>query len=442
MGKRGVGDDDHHILLEKESFSEKTEKLIKERFVSIRNKGVVHMQGNILNFLKDYASKKSVFKDKKVFHSSYKPTNIIHREDLVEQMAKILAPSLKREKPSNLFIYGKTGSGKTLSIKYVTGMIIDVAKSEKIPIKTIYLNCKLKRVSDTEYRLIAQISRELGRSIPPTGLPTDEVYSIFCKTMEHLEQRIILVLDEIDQLTKKTGSEILYNLTRLNEELLKSSISFIGISNDLNFSDALDPRVKSSLSEEEIVFPPYDAVQISDILGKRSVLGFAENVLEQGVVQKCAAHAAREHGDARRAIDLLRVAGELADRENSDKVKLKHVNEAESKIDRDRLSDTVSGLPKQAKATIMSVIVSCSPTKNRVFTGDCYEKYTTICKKSVISPLTQRRFSDIISEMDMLGVITAKVVYKGRYGRTREISVPKALDTPNIRGILQKELNL
>ena len=400
------------------------------------------MQGNILNFLRAYTSKKSVFKDKKVFQPSYKPANIIHREGLVEEMAKILAPSLKREKPSNLFIYGKTGSGKTLSVKYVTDSITAVAKSEKIPLKTIYLNCRLKRVSDTEYRLISRISGELGKPIPPTGLPTDEVYRIFCSAMENLGQRTILILDEIDQLTKKTGSELLYNLTRLNEDLLKSSISFIGISNDLNFSDALDPRVKSSLSEEELVFPPYDAVQISDILEKRSMLGFVENVLEQGVVQKCAAHAAREHGDARRAIDLLRVAGELADRENIAKVKLKHVDEAESKIDRDRLLDAVSGMPKQTKATIFSIMVAYSPKKNIVFTGDCYEKYKAICKKSALSPLTQRRFSDIISEMDMLGVITAKIVYKGRYGRTREISVPKTLDTPKIRDVLQKELNL
>ena len=233
---------------------------------------------------------------------------------------------------------------------------------------------------------------------------------------------MILVLDEIDQLTKKTGSEILYNLTRLNEELKKSSISFIGISNDLNFSDVLDPRVRSSLSEEELVFPPYDAAQISDILKNRAADGFSDNCVDEGVVQKCAAHAAREHGDVRRALTLLRVAGELADRENSDRINLKHVDEAESKIDRDRIVDTLAKLPLQAKATVLSVLLCCGPGKKIVFTGDCYEKYNIICKKSAISPLTQRRFSDIISEMDMLGVITAKIVYKGRYGRTREIN--------------------
>ena len=147
------------------------------------------MQPNILNFLKGYAYKRSVFRNKEMFQTSYIPANILHRERLLEQIAKILAPSLKKEKPSNLFIYGKTGSGKTLSVKYVTDKIINVAESENIPLKTIYLNCKLKRVSDTEYRLIAQVSREMGKKIPATGLPTDEVYSIFCSAMESLGKK-------------------------------------------------------------------------------------------------------------------------------------------------------------------------------------------------------------------------------------------------------------
>jgi len=115
----------------------------------------------------------------------------------------------------------------------------------------------------------------------------------------------------------------LYNLTRLNSELSQSQISIVGISNNLTFLDELDPRVRSSLSEEEIVFPPYNAVQLQEILRKRAKEVFREGVIrDEDVITKCAAFAAREHGDARRALDLLRVSGELAERENSPKVKL------------------------------------------------------------------------------------------------------------------------
>ncbi|MAG16084.1 cell division control protein Cdc6 [Candidatus Woesearchaeota archaeon] len=400
------------------------------------------MQQELVNFLEGFASKKSIFVNKKVFQPSYKPTTILHRNDIIEQTAKILAPVLKLEKPSNLFIYGKTGTGKTLSIKDVTDGFSKLAASKNIPLKIIYINCKLKRVSDTEYRLIAQLSREFGKTIPATGLPTDEIYKIFFNVVEESEKAVILVLDEIDQLTKKTGSEVLYNLTRINEDLSKSFISLIGISNDLNFVDTLDPRVKSSLSEEELLFPPYNAFQIQDILTERSDLGFAKNTLDSGVIPKCAAYAAREHGDARRALELLRIAGELANRSSSKKVATRHVDEAEEKIDRDRILDAIRTQPKQAQAALFSIISTSVGKQNPIFTGAVYEFYKEICTKTGLRPLTQRRLSDIISELDMLGIITARVISKGRYGRTREIVAPKTLQTDAVRKILKDAINL
>lgn len=400
------------------------------------------MQHELVKFLENYASKKSVFTNKKVFLSTYKPSPILHRDAQIEQVAKILAPVLKMEKPSNLFVYGKTGTGKTLSVKDVTDGFATLAESRSIPIKTIYINCKMKRVSDTEYRLIAQLSREFGKTIPSTGLPTDEIYKLFFQVVDESERAVILILDEIDQLTKKTGSEVLYTLTRMNEELSKSFVSLIGISNDLNFVDTLDPRVRSSLSEEEILFPPYNAMQIQDILSGRAKEGFAKSVLDPDVIPKCAAYAAREHGDARRALELLRVAGELADRSEGSRVTVKHVDEAEEKIDHDRVLDAVATQPKQAQAALFAILNTSDSTQNPIFTGTVYELYKQICERTGLRPLTQRRLSDIISELDMLGIITARIISKGRYGRTREIVVPKTLHTNPVKKILQEALGI
>lgn len=409
---------------------------------SIGNKGVFQLQQEIVKFLKSYASRPSLFRDKKVFQPAYKPSSILHRDELIGKIAKTLAPILKYEKPSNVFIYGKTGSGKTLSVKTVIDGLNKVAEADNLPLKIIYANCKLKRVADTEYRLIAQLSNELGKPIPPTGLPTDEVYKIFYNAVEESEKAVLLVLDEIDQLTKKTGSDALYNLTRINEELSKSFISLTGISNDLNFRDELDSRVRSSLSEEQIVFPPYDAVQITDILSERSIAGFSENALEPAVIPKCAAYAAHEHGDARRALELLRVAGELADRECSSKVEERHVDEAQDKIDRDMIMDAISSQPKQAKATLFSVLKADTGSKNPIFTGNVYEIYNGVCELTGLRPLTQRRLSEIISELETLGIIRARVISKGRYGRTREIICPRSTNNDKVKKLLQDALGL
>lgn len=400
------------------------------------------MVEDLNKFFEDYINKKPLFINKKVLQSNFTPKTIPHREDLIKQVANILAPCLRMEKPSNLFIYGKTGTGKTVSIKHIADKISEIALQKNLQIKTIYLNCKLKRIADTEYRLIAQIIREFGKQIPPTGLPTEEVYQILFNTFNEKKQLLILILDEIDQLVKKTGDEILYNLTRINSELKDSQLSIIGISNNIMFRDNLDPRVKSSLSEEEILFPPYNAMQIQDILHKRAQKAFRIGVLKQGVIEKCAAYAAREHGDARRALELLRVAGEIADRNGLPEIDITHIDEAEDKIEKDRISDIVSTQPKQQQITLYAII-SIAQKKENIFTGEVYELYQDICLRAGIRPLTQRRVSDIIGEFDMLGIITAKIISKGRYGRTREISlaIPKSNET-KIFQLLEEGLSL
>jgi len=375
------------------------------------------------NFFEDFLNKESLFLNKQALQSTHTPETIPHRESEIEQTANILAPCLKLEKPSNLFIYGKTGSGKTLTVKHITNNLEKISKQKNIPLRTIYLNCKLKKIADTEYRLIAQLIREFNQEIPATGLPTDEVYKSFFNLIDQKKQLVLLVLDEIDQLVKKTGDEILYNLVRINEDLKNTQITIVGISNDLIFINSLDPRVRSSLSEEEIVFPPYNALQIQDILKQRTKEAFKENTLEEGVIEKCAAYSAREHGDARRALELLRVAAEIAERNNLKKVKISHIDEAEDKIEKDRITDTIHHQPKQSQATLYAILSLHLKRKENIFTGDIYEIYKKISPQIGLRPLTQRRISDIIAELDMLGIINAKVISKGRHGRTREISV-------------------
>lgn len=398
---------------------------------------------DLKGYFESYITARPLMLNKKVLQNNYAPEDIPHRDEQKEYVAAILRSCLKIEKPSNLFVYGKTGTGKTLVIKHVTNKLQEVAKQKNLPIQFVYINCKLKRVADTEYRLIAQIYREMGENIPATGLPTDEVYKIFLRHIDSEKKIIILILDEIDQLVKKAGDEILYNLTRINSELKNAQLSIIGISNDLMFMDHVDPRIKSSLGEEEILFPPYDALQIKDILMKRCQEGFAEGVVLSGVIEKCAAYAAREHGDARRAIDLMRVAGEVAERKNKKIVDIGDIDEAEDKIEKDKVLEMVSTQPKQFQLTLFSIFLISEKTTGPVFTGDIYDVYKDLSAKVGLKPLTQRRISDIIAELDMYGIINAKVISKGRYGRTREISLAiPSTNIPNIKNTLKEGLNL
>ena len=386
--------------------------------------GVIEMKEYLDKIFESFDGDK-IFKNKQVLQSNYQPEDVPHREEQIKQIASILAPVLRGERTSNVFLYGKTGTGKTLSVMYVKDELLKRAKKENdFKLRIEYLNCKLKKVSDTEYRILAELIRKLGHKVPDTGLPTETVYSKFIEVIDSEKQFLVLILDEIDQAVKKISSDFLYNLTRLNSELSQTQLCIVGISNDLTFLEGLDPRVRSSLSEEEIVFPPYNALQIQEILKHRSLLAFKENVVQDGVVAKCAAFAAREHGDARRALDLLRIAGELAERDNSKKILLKYIDEANAKIEKDKILDVISTEPRQFQYVLHSIITLLEKNDGRpVFTGDVYNHYQDVCSKNKSEVLTQRRVSDIIQEFDMLGIINVKVISKGRGGRMREIKL-------------------
>ena len=418
----------------------------------------MNKETNDLDKIFESFDKNQIFKNKSILQNNYQPTEIPYREEQIKQIASILAPILRGEKPSNLFLYGKTGTGKTLSAQYVKeGLLKRADKTNGFNLKIEYLNCKLKKISDTEYRILAELVRKLGGRVPDTGLPTESVYKKFLELIDAEKQIVILILDEIDQTIKKISDGFLYNLTRLNSELSKSQICIVGISNDLTFLDGLDPRVRSSLSEEEIVFPPYNATQLKEILKNRAVGVFKENVLYGGVIEKCAAFAAREHGDARRALDLLRIAGELAERDGSKRVLLKHIDEANGKIERDKILDVVRTEPKQFQLVLHSIIHLSKKGKNPqkslrqdkenlgkepIFTGDVYNYYADLCRKYKLEVLTQRRVSDIIQEFDMLGIINVKVISKGRGGRMREIKLAISDGiTEKVKEIINDSLN-
>jgi len=389
----------------------------------------------------DNFDKNNIFKNKDTLQIKHTPNDIPHREAQIKQVASILAPVLRGERPSNLFLYGMTGTGKTLSIQYVRDELLKRMNPDvDFDLNIILLNCKIGKIAETEYRILAKIIEELGGEVASTGLPTEAVYRKFVQMVDLKKQLVVIILDEIDQLIKKIDDDFLYNLSRLNSELSQSKISIIGISNDTSFLNHVNPRVKSSLSEEEIVFPPYNAIQLQDILKKRSEESFKDGILEEGVIAKCAAYAARVDGDARRALDLLRVAGELAERDGCEKVRLEHIDSANDKIERDKILDVVETGPKQFKVVLNSIISLSEKKKGEsFFTGDVYNHYHDFCTGSGIDILTQRRIGDIVQELEMLGIINFKVISKGRGGRMREIKLVIPKNTlEKVKKVIQK----
>lgn len=361
----------------------------------------------------------SVFVNREVLRHDYVPDALPHRTDQVRTLGEMVAPVLKGERCSNIFVYGKTGTGKTAVMRYVLGRLSQKAAEFNSPVKVCYVNC---HTSGTEYRVFSSLCDAVHVQVPFTGLALGEVFDRFKRGLDSRKHVLITVLDEIDELVKQRGDILLYELTRVNEALKHSRTALVGISNDLRFKEFLDPRVLSSLSEEEIVFKPYDADELQDILLDRAKMAFREGVVSTGAVELCAALAASEHGDARRALDLLRVAGEVAERENATRLDESHIRRAEKRIEHDRMTEALRNLPFHSKLVLCSVyVLSKWQAHQESVTGNIYQVYCELCGQAGVSPLTQRRVSGLINELDAIGLLNAQVVNMGRYGRTKKI---------------------
>lgn len=389
------------------------------------------------SIFRPYLSAKSIFKmDREILRPSYIPERLPHREPFIDQLAQILATALRGERPSNILIFGKTGTGKTAVVKYIENEFrkADAART----VSYLYLNCE---IVDTPYAVLQSIGNafieNFHQRIPFTGLSTDRVYNLLREKLDEEKRVVIIVLDEIDKIIAKNGDDILYQLLKINDDLKKARVSLIGISNDLKFTEYLDPRVKSRLADEKVVFPPYNAEELYDILSERSTLAFDNGTASDSVLRLIAALAAQEHGDARRALDLLRVSAELAERLGDEHIADEHVQKAKNKIELDTVLEAVKSLPTQSKLILLCILLNEEIGNTKLTTGEVYTTYRELCRKTGVTPLTQRRVTDLISELDMLGLVHARVRSFGRAGRTKEIqaSVPPL----DVKKVLEKD---
>ena len=369
---------------------------------------------------------KSIIKDRNILQTTYIPNTIQHRNSEQEQVTQSLLPILKQSRPSNLLVYGKPGIGKTLVVKKILSKIQDRVEKSNFPIRLLYSNSKEET---TLYGLLVSLGRQLELSekkLPSTGLAISEVFKRLLNKIDEGKLNAIFVIDEIDylsQLVSKTGKDILYQLTRANERLKYGSLTLVGISNDLTFKEKLDPRVISSLGEEEIVFTNYDVEQIKTILNERISEAFVKDSVDGSALNLCAALAGGEHGDARRAIDLIRVAGEIAERRQSSKVTVDHVREASLKIEENKEEASLKSYPLHEKLVVLAVMKSTGSS-----TGEIYASYKNLCKVIRRDKLTQRRVTQMLSEIELSGIITGRLVHQGIHGRTKKYGLTISSD--------------
>ncbi len=396
------------------------------------------------NIFEKHLSKKSVFLHKDIISPHYLPKNLPFREKQIEVITQNLGAVVKNSKPNNFFIYGKTGSGKTSTVKHVTDQLGDFVSKKELPVFNCYINC---RSHPSKYKVLLKALRSFYPEKDFLGYSASFVYEKLIDFSREKNAHVILILDEIDKV--KDVDDLMYSLSRANDELNKGSITVIGISNNLTFKEKLDPRTKSSLCEREMVFEPYNANELQKILKERSEKAFRNGVVKEEAISLAAAIAAQESGDARTAVMLLQRAGEIADNKELDFVDDQLVEQAKVSVEEEIIISMISTLPQQQQLVLYAISqlslqnpsftkVSGEVEKGVLFSGEIFENYLKLAEKFEHRSITSRWYRQYINELEMYGLILVTNSGKGIKGQTRLIKL--GFDANKIKAALEKEL--
>ncbi len=385
-----------------------------------------------------------IFRNKAVLRPDYKIKELPHREKEEDTLIDNMLPILENQKPDNVFIYGKSGIGKTSVVRLVGGSLENIAGEQKLDFRFVYINCK---VYSTFFKVMLKLQKDITGK--PTGRSTSKMYErILAKIEDGLNA--IIVLDEIDRV-REDLDELLYILTRINEESGSGKISLIGITNTTSFKNKLDPRVKSTLWENEYIFKPYNADQLADILKDRIKMGLREDVIDMGDVNLIAAYAAQINGDARYALRLLFKSAYIAENDGQDRIVGDHIKEARVEVEKDIIKELLLSLPEHQQIVLYSIALAMEDTtigiytsiergRKVLFSGECYEYYEKVSCKIDRRPRTTRWFREYLNDLEMMGLITMAVSGKGIRGNTQLIRLGH--DSEEIIGVIGGGLGL
>ena len=396
------------------------------------------------NIFEQQLTQNTVFMDKDIISSHHIPKNLPFREKQISTITQGLASVSSGAKPNNFFIYGKTGTGKTSTVRHVLEQLDEFVAKRELPVSSCYVNC---RSHPSKYKVLLKSLRGFSPEKDFLGYSASYVYEKLLSHANENNAHLILVLDEIDKI--KDVDELMYSLSRGNDELDHGSITIIGISNNLTFKEKLDPRTKSSLCEREMVFDPYNATELREILSERCKKAFKADSVTEGAISLAAALAAQESGDARTAVMLMQRAGEIADMEQTLIVDDIKVERAKASVEEEIIISMVSTLPQQQQLVLYAISQLSLSTHGFtkvngeveigvMFSGEIFEAYLQLAKKFDVRTITSRWFRQYINELEMYGLILVTSSGKGVKGQTRLIKL--GFDARKIKSAFEKEL--
>ncbi|MHA1222715.1 MAG: ORC1-type DNA replication protein [Candidatus Heimdallarchaeaceae archaeon] len=372
------------------------------------------------DFFNSLMKKPSVFKNISCLSIAFIPPYLPHREEELRNLARYFRTIFtnQNEPLRKVTITGPTGSGKTTLAKRFSQVLENIDKQKNF--MSIYINC---RIYKSPYLIVSTLARKLNKAIPPRGYSFEELQSLLVRLLDFYSPKILLILDEIDYLISRTGTDFLYTLLRISEMTEKQHMSYIFIARNLNFTQQLDASTQSSFQSNHISLERYSELDLQDIIRSRSELAFFEGAITADAIELIADISSKS-GDARYAIELLWGSGQCADDETSPVVYPDHVRKAKALIHPEIRREIILTLSLHQKLLLLAIIRKLKHTKNAyISTNDAISTYRLICEEYEEEPRKHTQIWSYLKELSKQDIVSTKLSGEGMRGKTTLITI-------------------
>lgn len=358
----------------------------------------------------------NIFREREALLEEWTPDEMVGRDEELSQYHAALQPVIEGETPSNIFLYGKSGVGKTAATRFLLQLLErDAKKVDDLDLHTVEINCDgLNSSYQTAVALVNEL-RDPEKQISNTGYPQASVYEFLFDELDKRGGTVLIVLDEVDHIR---DDSLLYKLPRArsNGDITETRLGVIGISNDLSFRNQLSSKVRSSLCEKEVSFSAYNATELCEVLRQREAVAFEDDVLEEGVIEMCAAYGAKDSGDARQALDLLLESGDIARETESDTVTRSHVSQARERLQTDQVIEGISNYSLHGQLVLWALTMLEEQGETPARTRDIREPYEILCEREGNDPVSDRAVREYLAELETLGIVSSTQINRGKSG--------------------------
>lgn len=363
----------------------------------------------------------AIFERREALLEDWTPDTLVGRDSELQQYHAALQPVIENEPPSNIFLYGKSGVGKTAATRFLLDRLKSSAEGVNgLSLTTVELNCDRLNTSYQAAVALVNALRDSGEQISNTGYPEASVFEFLYEELDKVGGTILIVLDEVDHLNNDT---LLYQLPRArsNGDITNARLGVIGISNDLSYRQELSSKVRSSLCEKEVSFSTYNANELVEVLKQRVSVAFQNDVVDEAVPKLCAAYGAKDSGDARRALDLLLESGDYAREHGDNTVTDSHVEKARERLQTEQVVEGIRNYAYHGKLALWALMVAEKEKGEPVRTTEVYRPYHIVCDKRGDDPVSDRSIREYLSELETLGIISSDEMNQGRDGGSYKI---------------------